>query len=298
MQKQKITIYHSPDADDAFMFYGLTSGAVNNPDFEFDHDLSDIQSLNEKAIKSEIDVTAVSVHAFAYLKNQYVILSCGASMGGKDYGPRLVSAQDFKGQLADLKRIAIPGKHTSATLALQMMMSEKGLKAELINYDFKDVFRAISAKEVDAGVIIHEGQLTYDEENLKLIIDLGSWWHEKTKLPLPLGVNIAARSLGIDAIQASVNALYSSISYSLANREAALDYAMRYARGIRREDANTFVGMYVNDLTLNLGSEGEKAIRLFLEKAAQLNLIPEMPLIEFASATVLQSANSAAAATV
>ena len=218
MTKQKITIYHSPDADDAFMFYGLTSGIIQNADFEFDHDLSDIESLNQKAIRGEIDVTAVSVHAFAYLKNQYAILSCGASMGGKDYGPRVVTKSQRDIALEDIKTVAIPGKFTSAALSLQLALRERGLEPEMKVYDFKAVGDAVINEEVDAGVIIHEGQLTYGEQGLSLLLDLGKWWFDKTHLPLPLGINIARKSLGIPAMEASVSALHESISYSLAHR--------------------------------------------------------------------------------
>lgn len=279
--KQKITIFHSPDADDAFMFYGLTSGIVQQPDFEFDHDLSDIESLNQRAIRGEIDVTAVSVHAFAYLKDQYAILSCGASMGGIDYGPRVVTKAGQNIALEEIKTIAIPGKYTSAALSLQLALRERELEPELKVYDFKAVGEAVRRGEVDAGVIIHEGQLTYDAEELALLLDLGEWWHEKTGLPLPLGINIARKSLGKSAMEASAQALHDSITYSLEHREEALEYAMRYARGISKEDADTFVGMYVNDLTLNLGDAGEKSITLFLQEAAQSGLIPEAPALEF-----------------
>ena len=281
MTKQKITIYHSPDADDAFMFYGLTSGIIQNADFEFDHDLSDIESLNQKAIRGEIDVTAVSVHAFAYLKNQYAILSCGASMGGKDYGPRVVTKSQRDIALEDIKTVAIPGKFTSAALSLQLALRERGLEPERKVYDFKAVGDAVVNEEVDAGVIIHEGQLTYGEQGLSLLLDLGKWWFDKTHLPLPLGINIARKSLGIPAMEASVSALHESISYSLAHRSEALAYAMKYARGISLDDADTFVGMYVNDLTLDLGSEGEKSIALFLQQAVDAGLIPELPQLDF-----------------
>ena len=169
MSKEKITIYHSPDADDAFMFYGLTSGEVSHPDFDFDHDLSDIETLNQRAIRGEIDVTAVSVHAFAYLQDQYAILTCGASMGGTDYGPRLVTTTDGPDNLESVRSIAIPGKHTSAALSLQLALKEQGYTPELKIYDFKAVFEAVKNGEVDAGVIIHEGQLTFEEEGLKML---------------------------------------------------------------------------------------------------------------------------------
>lgn len=281
MTKQKITIYHSPDADDAFMFYGLTSGVVQHPHYEFDHDLTDIETLNQRTIRGELDVTAVSVHAFAYLQNQYAILPCGASMGGSDYGPRIVTAAARRLSLSNLTSIAIPGKYTSAALALQLLLRESGLEPELTICDFKEVSRLVIAGEVDAGVIIHEGQLTYESDGLHLLLDLGSWWHKKTSLPLPLGINVAKCSLGHDALAASAAALYQSIQYGLEHRSKALQYAMRYARGISPECADTFVGMYVNDYTLDLGADGRRSIELFLEQATHHGLIPAMPVLNF-----------------
>ncbi|MCI5066623.1 ABC transporter substrate-binding protein [bacterium] len=281
MSTDEITIYHSPDADDAFMFYGFTTGEITHPRFTFTHDLGDIQSLNERAIAGDIDVTAISVHAFAYLKNQYAILTCGASMGSKDYGPRLVTKKDKCPSLQAAKTIATPGAHTSATLALQMALDHYSLSPELKHYDFKAVFGAIERGEVDAGVIIHEGQLTYDQEGFDLLLDFGEWWYEETQLPLPLGVNVARRSLGKEALSASADILHRSIAHSLKNREQALDYAMTYARGLSREHADTFVAMYVNELTLDMGDEGRKSIELFLSRAAEKGLIPELPELMF-----------------
>lgn len=280
-QKKEITIYHSPDADDAFMFYGLTSGAVENDAYTFTHDLADIETLNQRTIRGELDVTAVSVHAYAYLKNQYAILTCGASMGGKDYGPRIVAREKFDIMDGTKRTIAIPGEKTSAALSLQIYLHEKGIEAELVNMDFDKVGDAVTAGDVDCGIIIHEGQITHDKDGLCLVLDLGKWWWDETGLPLPLGVNVVRKSLGEDAIIASALALKQSISYSLNNREKALEYALTYGRGISTEEADTFVGMYVNELTLDMGKEGIESIKLFLSKGVEYGFIPSEIEIEF-----------------
>ena len=204
-------------------------------------------------------------------------------MGGADYGPRLIAKNaDFTpDNLQALKKIAIPGKNTSAALSLQIMLREQSLEPELVVYDFKDVSRAILEGEVDAGVIIHEGQLTFQNSKLHLLSDLGEWWHKKTSLPLPLGINVISNKLDKEAQEIAAGALFKSIKYSLDNREQALDYAMKYARGISREDADTFVGMYVNDLTLNIGNAGKESITLFLTKAFEHKLIPQLPEMKF-----------------
>ncbi len=281
MSKQTITIFHSPDADDAFMFYGLTQGAVEHPDYAFEHDLSDIETLNQRTIRGELDFTAVSVHAYAYLKSQYAILTCGASMGGKDYGPRVVAMEPMSLTDGKKRKIAIPGERTSAALSLQLYMKENGIEAELVNIDFDKVTEAVRSGDVDCGIIIHEGQITHDREGLQLILDLGKWWWDETGLPLPLGVNVVRKSLGEEAIRATATALYKSIDYSLKNRDKALDYAMTYGRGISREEADIFVGMYVNDLTLDIGEDGMRSIQLFLGKAMEYGLIPDDTEIEF-----------------
>lgn len=280
---QTITIYHSPDADDAFMFYGLSCGAVNIPGYNFQHELSDIESLNHRAIKGEIDVTAVSVHAYAYMSQNYSILNCGASMGGADYGPRLVIKKDSAASLSNkqIKTIAIPGSLTSATLALRMYLHQHKLNAELVNIKFDQVEEAVNSGQVDAGLIIHEGQLTHEKLGLKTILDLGVWWWNDYKLPLPLGVNVIKKSLGKEASVAVKQALSQSINFSLQNRKAALDYALQYGRGISMEEADKFVDMYVNERTQDLAESGHKSIQIFLQLAADYNLIPKMPTIEF-----------------
>lgn len=276
MQSKRVTIYHSPDADDAFMFYGLTSGNVSYPGYEFSHALKDIESLNQMARRGEIDCTAVSVHAYAYLAQDYVILRSGASMGGADYGPRLVSCASFDIRDGRKRRLAIPGELTSAALALRIFLAQNRIEAELVAMHFEAVQDAVKSGEVDAGVIIHEGQITHEREGLVTVLDLGKWWWDTHQLPLPLGVNIVHRKLGAEGIQATATVLKGTIEYSLAHRQEALAYALSYGRGISAEDADKFVGWYVNDLTVDLGQDGTRSIRLFLSLGAQLGLIPEI----------------------
>lgn len=271
---QNVVIFHSPDADDAFMFYGLQSGAVQVPGFSFTHELRDIESLNRLALQGAVDCTAVSVHAFGHLGSQYAMLTCGASMGGAEYGPRLVAPKPCALNDGRIRRFALPGAYTSATLALKIYLKEAGIEAELIQMGFDAVLQAVKNGEVDCGLIIHEGQITHQKEGLTTVLDLGVWWWKKTGLPLPLGINVVKRSLGLDAMRATQSALKASIEYSLAHRAEALDYALSYGRGLERSEADTFVGMYVNERTLDLGEEGVKSIRLFLELGAQYGYVP------------------------
>jgi 1,4-dihydroxy-6-naphthoate synthase len=279
---RSITIYHSPDADDAFMFYGLACGAISYPGYEFKHELCDIQTLNQRAREGLLDMTAVSVHGFAYLENRYAIVSCGSSMGGKTYGPRIISREPLKLDPKGKKlRLAIPGPQTSATLALKLYLKEQGVEAELVPVFFEDIPRAVSSAEVDAGVIIHESQITFEREGLHLVADLGVWWWQKHELPLPLGVNIVNRALGEEAIRASSTVFKQSILYALANRKEALEYALSYGRGLSAEDADEFVGMYVNDYTIEMGTDGRRSIQLFLEEGFKNGFIPTLPDVQF-----------------
>ncbi|RIL08272.1 MAG: ABC transporter substrate-binding protein [Proteobacteria bacterium] len=272
--KRSFTIYHSPDADDAFMFYGLVSGAVEHPDYEFKHELSDIESLNHRALRGELEITAVSVHAYGHLQDRYSILSCGASMGESSYGPRLVARPDAKFGSGSNLKIAIPGKYTSAALALQIYCVGQGIKPQIMPIHFDEIISAIQEGQVDAGVIIHEGQLTYEKSGLKLLVDFGAWWWDKTGLPLPLGVNVVRKDIGVEAISAVAQTLRSSIEHSLAHRKEALEYALSYGRGISAEDADQFVGMYVNQRTIDMGEEGRRAIVRFLEEGRRYGLVP------------------------
>lgn len=259
----RITLAHSPDADDAFMFYGIAKGLVDTRGLEFVHELKDIQTLNKAALEGIYDVTALSVAAYPEVADKYQILTCGASMGD-GYGPIVVSARPMS--LEELKdvRIAIPGEKTSAFLALRLFLRPNEPNASEVFFD--DITRAVLAGEHAAGVLIHEGQLTYAHEGLHLIVDLGRWWKEKTGLPLPLGVNAVRRSLR-NKVKANIaRVLQAGIKHSLDNRKDALAYALSFGRGVETGKADRFVGMYVNEMTLNLGDTGKKAVCLFLKE--------------------------------
>lgn len=278
---QDITIYHSPDADDAFMFYGLSKGHVTTPGFTYSHELKDIETLNQMTLKGETSVTAVSVHVYPHLEGRYAILRSGASMGGPEYGPRLVARDSFDLSDGKIRKFAVPGELTSATLALKICLHERGIEAELVNMNFDRVQEAVKAGEVDAGVIIHEGQITLHKEGLLNVLDLGKWWWDITGLPLPLGVNVVRKDLGDAAMRSVAKALKETIQFSLAHRQEAIDFALGYGRGISREEADEFIGMYVNDITVEMGERGESSIRLFLEKGARYGFVPEVANLEF-----------------
>ncbi len=269
-----IRVAHSPDSDDAFMFYGLACGAVTADGLAFAQELSDIETLNQAAVLARYEVTALSVHAYAYLADKYLLLDSGASLGD-GYGPTLVvaagSAVRESWELTG-KRIAIPGKRTSAALALALRIP----KHTAVVMDFKVVGDAAKRGEVDAAVVIHEGQLTAAEEGLRVVEDLGAWWKRRTGLPLPLGVNAVRRDLAEGTRAALARAMAESVVYGLEHREAALDHAMTYARGLDRARADRFVGMYVNGWTRKLGDMGRKAVALFLAEAAQRGLVPKV----------------------
>ncbi len=270
-----IRIAHSPDSDDAFMFYGLASGAVRAEGLAFVHELHDIETLNQAALEGRYELTALSVHAFAYLHEKYELMSAGASMGD-GYGPTVVVAEASKvRRLEELsgERIAIPGKWTSAALALALRLPEH----RPVVMDFKAVGEAAKRGEVAAGLVIHEGQLTAGEEGLRVIEDLGASWKARTGLPLPLGMNAMRRDLPPELKATLSRVLAESVAYGLDHREEALDHAMTYARGLERSRADTFVGMYVNAWTRDLGADGRRAVELFLGEAAAKGLIPPIP---------------------
>ncbi len=272
-----IRVAHSPDSDDAFMFYALAKELIDTGAYRFEHVLSDIETLNSRAFEGTYEVSAVSIHAYAHLDDRYALLSSGASMGD-GYGPIVVSRKDFGPEGLRRCVVAVPGKLTSAALALQMWMP--GLKTAILPFDA--IGPAVMAGEVDAGVVIHEGQLTWKDEGLHLVQDLGVWWHEETGgLPLPLGGNVVRRDLGEQVITEVSALLRQSIEFSLAHREQALDYALDYGRGLDRGRADQFVGMYVNELTVDYGERGRKAMRLFLERAHAQGLIPKVPVLDF-----------------
>ena len=272
-----IHLAHSPDSDDAFMFYALAAGKVDVDDVEYIHELQDIETLNQRALKGELEVTAVSIHAYAYLSDRYALLPHGASMGDR-YGPRLVTRSAMTKDNLRGHKIAVPGPLTSAYLALRLY--EPDFEAVFMPFDRID--EAVLAGEVDAGLLIHEGQLTYAAQGLHLVADMGDWWFQQTGLPLPLGGNVIRKDLG-DALKRKVSRhLRESIAYGLTHRTDALDHAMRYARGLMRSDADTFVGMYVNDWTLDYGDRGREAIRLFLNRGADAGIITRPVTVEFA----------------
>lgn len=284
MADREIIIYHSPDVDDAFMFFGLSQGHVKYPGFTFRHELKDIETLNQLALRGELETTAVSVHAYAYLASRYAVLTAGASMGGKNYGPRVVSREKF--DLADglPRSIAIPGQLTSAALALRIFLREKNIEAELIAIPFDEVQSAVMQGRVDAGVIIHEGQLTHERQGMVNILDLGQWWWSETGLPLPLGVNIVRKDLGSQALMAVATVLKRTIEYSLTHREEGLQHALSFGRGLTHTEADTFVQMYVNERTVDIGEEGRKSIELFLRRGYELKIIPQQVHADFVHA--------------
>jgi 1,4-dihydroxy-6-naphthoate synthase len=267
-----VRVAHSPDSDDAFMFYGLACGAVRADGIELVHELGDIETLNRAALEGKYEITALSVHAYAYLHSRYLLLDSGASFGD-GYGPTVVvprgSAIRRLEELAG-KRIAVPGKWTSAALALSLRLPHH----EPVIMDFKQVGEAAKRGEVAAGLVIHEGQLTADEEGLQVVEDLGKSWKSRTGLPLPLGMNGVRKDLPEALRRALAQALRESIVYGLEHREQALDHAMTYARGLDRRRADTFVGMYVNEWTRGLGPRGRQAVELFLGEAVERKLIP------------------------
>ncbi len=277
----KITVAHSPDSDDAFMFYGLASGAVRTDGFEVDQVLSDIETLNRAAFEGRYEVTAVSFHAYAHLADRYALLPHGASMGDK-YGPILVAREPMtrpegKGALDGL-RIAVPGRLTSAFLTLQMY--DPTFAYEVMPFD--QIQEAVAKGLVDAGLLIHEGQLTYQSDGLHKIVDLGEWWFGRTGgLPLPLGGNVIRRDLGTETMRAVSTMLHDSIAYALGNRVAAVEYAQQFGRGLDKKDTDMFVGMYVNNLTLDYGPRGRAALERFFGEAHEKGLIPKPIAVEF-----------------
>jgi 1,4-dihydroxy-6-naphthoate synthase len=274
---QQISIAHSPDSDDAFMFYGLATNKVRVPGFKFTHTLTDIETLNHKAIdEAFFDVTAISFHAYPYLQENYAIMSCGGSMG-EGYGPMIVSPRRLTLDEMKKTRIAVPGTLTSAYLTLKLFAPE----VETVTIPFDRIIPAVTSGDFDAGLIIHEGQLTYANDGLVKLLDLGHWWHEQTGLPLPLGGNAIRRSLGTEAIRTTTKALRDSIQHALDNRDEALAYAMQFARDLDSTSANRFVGMYVNDRTLDYGEDGRKAIAKFLEMGFERGIIPHKALVDF-----------------
>jgi len=274
---QEINIAHSPDSDDAFMFYGLATNKVRVPGFKFNHTLTDIETLNQRAIHDPFyDVTAISFHAYPYMQENYTLMACGGSVG-EGYGPMVVAPRKLS--LADVKktRIAVPGTMTTAYLTLKLFAPN----IETVTVPFDKIIPAVVSGEFDAGLIIHEGQLTYGDNGLVKALDLGHWWREQTGLPLPLGGNAIRRKLGEETMRITTDALRDSIQHALDHREEALAYAMQFARDLDPALANKFVGMYVNERTLNYGEDGREAIRKLLEMGFDRGVIPMRAEVAF-----------------
>ena len=260
--KAKIRVGHSPDADDAFMFYAIAHDKIKTEGIKFSHVIEDIESLNKRAFKAELEVTAVSAFAFFECADKYALMACGASIGD-NYGPVLVSKKSIYAKELKGKKIAVPGLHTTAYLTLKLFLPE----FEEVVVPFDKILDAVESGEVDAGLVIHEGQLTYGKLGFKKVVDLGEWFYEMTKLPLPLGVDVIRKSLGRDIMRKTTRILKESIVYALKHREEALEYAMKFGRGVETATADQFVGMYVNDYTVDMGKKGKDALH-FLQKAA------------------------------
>ena len=274
----QIHVAHSPDSDDAFMFYALATGKIDTEGLTYVHELQDIETLNQRALRAELEVTAVSIHAYAHLSDRYALLPHGSSMGDR-YGPRLVGLKPYTRQSIKGKRIAIPGPLTTAYLALRLYQPD----FVAVSTPFDQIEAAVASGSVDLGLLIHEGQLTYSADGFTLVQDMGEWWFSETGLPLPLGGNVVKKDLGTALIQKISRHLRASIAYGLEHREAALDHAMSFARGLDRSKADTFVGMYVNEWTLDYGDRGREAVRLLLRRGVEAGIIPKAVNVEFVS---------------
>lgn len=280
--KQLIRVGHSPDPDDAFMFHALANNKIDTGDYEFTHELVDIETLNRRAFSAELELTAVSLHGYAHLTDHYALCSCGASMGD-GYGPMVVAKETLDADQLRGKVIAVPGTLTTAYLALRLYL-QTDFKYEVVPFD--EIIPAVEAgsyngKPVEAGLIIHEGQLTYADHDLKLAVDTGKWWLESTGLPLPLGANAIRKDLGPEAMTEVTRLLKESIRYGLEHREEALKYAEQYGRDLDHERSDRFVGMYVNDWTLDFGPRGREAVALLLRRGYEAGIIPTLVEPEF-----------------
>ena len=281
-QKQLVRVGHSPDPDDAFMFFALAKDKIDCGPYRFEHELVDIETLNRRAFAGELELTALSLHAYAYLADKYILCTCGASMGD-NYGPMVVARGECSIESLRGQTIAVPGTLTTAFLTLRMCL---GADFQHVVVPFDQILDVVAAGEhrgqrIDAGLIIHEGQLTYGDQNLKLIVDLGQWWMRETGLPLPLGANGIRKDLGAETIREVNRLLHESIRYGLAHRQAALEYAQQFGRGLDTRKADTFVGMYVNDWTLDFGQRGREAVRQLLVRGHAAGVIPKLVEPEF-----------------
>lgn len=277
MNKRLIMVGHSPDPDDAFMFYALAHDKLDTGDLQFRHVLQDIETLNRRALGGELEVTAISIHAYASLLDKYALLPSGCSMGDR-YGPMVVAARPLTIEQLQTARIAVPGTLTTAFLTLRLLLPD-GFAYEVLPFDA--ILNAVAEGRFGAGLIIHEGQLTFQTQGLHLLVDLGVWWQEKTGLPLPLGGNVVRRDLGPQTMRTISRLLKESIRYSLEHRDAALEYALQYARDMDKSLADRFVGMYVNDWTLDYGERGREAVRRLLAEGHRAGVIPNPVNVEF-----------------
>lgn len=276
MDKTEITVGHSPDPDDAFMFYALTQGKIDTDGLTFREVIEDIEKLNHRAVEGELDVTALSVHAYGYVADRYALLPCGGSFGDR-CGPIVVARKPMEvGELADV-RIGVPGTMTSAYLLLKLLLMN--FRFEVICFD--SIMDAVLKGEVDAGLLIHEGQITFQDHQLHKVVDLGEWWHADTGLPVPLGVNGVRKDLGKPLMQKVSRLLSASIRYGLAHREEAVGYAMQYSRGMSAAHTDRFVGMYVNGWTEEMGQAGRQAVERLLARAYHAALVPRAVHLEF-----------------
>jgi len=276
-EKRIIHVGHSPDPDDAFMFYALAHNKLDTGGLVFQHQLQDIESLNRRCLKGELEVSAVSIHAYAFLMDKYALLPSGCSMGDK-YGPMVVARRKMTIEELRNQRIAVPGTLTTAFLTMRLLLGQD-FQYEVIPFD--QIINAVAEGKFSAGLIIHEGQLTFQNQGLQLIVDLGVWWQEKTGLPLPLGGNVVRRDLGPDLMHRISELLKQSIRYSLEHRADALTYALQYARDMDRATADKFVGMYVNDWTIDYGDRGRAAVRKLLSEGNLAGIIPAVDQVEF-----------------
>ena len=273
---QELKLAHSPDSDDAFMFYGLATKKVRTGHLRFSHVLEDIESLNQKAADCVYDITAISFHAYAYLADQYLLLPSGASFGDR-YGPIVIAQKDLGSPGLKGKKVAIPGKLTTAALALRLFEPD----VETVTFPFDKIFERVMDGSADAGVIIHEGQLTYARKGFRKIVDLGEWWHQKEHLPLPLGGNAISRAIDSKTRSMVARTLKESIEYGLSHREEALEYAMQFSHGLDTPSADRFVSMYVNDWTLSYGERGRKAVQTLLDRGFEKGIVPSKVQAEF-----------------
>jgi 1,4-dihydroxy-6-naphthoate synthase len=273
-----IRLAHSPDPDDAFMFYGLATGAVDPGPYEFEHILEDIQTLNERALRGVYEMTAISIHAYPHVADKYQLTACGSSMGD-NYGPMIVTREPATIEQLKGKTIAVPGLMTTAYLVLQLLLGKDSFTPRVVMFD--QIPDEVAGGRVDAGLLIHEGQLTYATQGLELVVDLGKWWMGRTGLPLPLGGNVVRRDLGAKICGEIAQIMKTSIRYSLQNRQAAVEYALAFGRGLDERLADRFVGMYVNEWTLDYGGRGREAVRRLLAEGAAAGLVPEVGEIEF-----------------